>query len=331
MAALLLGAVFWVLTALQPNTGDVPPAAPGDDPQPASVSAVESAPVVEPSGDDAESDRSSTFDNESPRSGGRPPAENQDARLSPETDFSQIIRGRTISLVESVHARHPVYIVAESVNLADDAALSASQIWIFADQVTGGHLDVSGIDGTTENPNGTAAGSIYVVANRINRVDITANGGIGAQGGMGARGHNGRDGSCAGFGGWRPAQRGGIGGAGQTGGRGGNAGSVRIVFGALYEPGNVTVSLGDGGAGGGGGAGGAGGDGCVGLGGAQPTAGSGSPGSPGAPGPKGDPETPAVEQKPELVADILRWLQRSRLRVEALQHVRTAEQDNMAP
>ena len=132
--------------------------------------------------------------------------------------------------------------MAESVSLKNDAVLRASQIWIFADKVAGGSLDVSGIDGTTENRDGSDAGSVYVLARRIDRVNMKAVGGNGFPGGPGSRGRNGRNGSCAGFGGWRPAQRGGNGGQGEPGGK---AGDVRIVFGISDTPQNVNRSPGN--------------------------------------------------------------------------------------
>ena len=66
---------------------------------------------------------------------------NRDVRLSPETDFSRVIQGGAVTLMESVHARHPVYIVAESLVLSEDAVLSGSQIWIFAEEVSGGDAE----------------------------------------------------------------------------------------------------------------------------------------------------------------------------------------------
>ena len=227
--------------------------------------------------------------------------------------------------------RDPIYLVAESVRLADDAILHAPQIWIFAEEVAGGRLDVSGNDGTPENRDGSNAGSIYILAERVERVDIMAVGGNGLQGGQGARGSNGRNGRCDGFGRWRAAQRGGNGGVGERGGSAGDGGNIRIVFGTSYEPGNVDTNPGTRGEGGPGGNPGVGGDGCVGLGGAQSAASGGSSGPLGPNGSDGESVTLTTEEKPQLVDEILSWLRNRTLRVEALQHVRGSEQDNQVP
>ncbi len=159
----------------------------------------------------------------------------QDVRISAETDLSELIRGRTIQLHERVDSPDPVYIVAQNVALSEDAIIRAPKIWIFAESVNGGTLDVSGTDGMKARLDGSDAGSIYIVSQRVKDVNIKAIGGNGARGKKGSRGSNGADGDCAGFGGWEPARRGGNGRPGGTGGRGGNGGSVRIVYGPDFD------------------------------------------------------------------------------------------------
>ena len=299
LAALLLAVGLWVLSSLQPGSEDEPAAGSETvDAQTEPARLVESDPVVETRGDEVEVPTESDEEGASadpvepevvadPQNAARdevqpdtadPIVGDTEVRLSPDTDFSRVIQGRTVSLMESLQARRPVYIVAERVVLSEDAVLSGPHVWILADEVSGGALDVSGVDGTTDDRDGSDAGSIYVLATRIERLSIRAVGGNGAEGGQGPRGRNGRNGSCAGFGGWRPAQRGGNGGVGERGGRGGDGGGVRVVFGDSYEPRNVNRNPGSVGAGGPGGPPGGGGDGCVGLGGTQPAAAGGSPG-----------------------------------------------------
>lgn len=332
LAALLLATGLWVLSSLQTGSEEVPPAADrvevGSDRRELGTEG-ESGDRVETvtSGDLPNIAR----DDEAAGTGSRSTAANRDVSLSSDTDFSQIIHGRTVSLVEPIDARRPVFIVAESVEFSSGALLRGPQIWIFADSIRGGLLDVSGVDRTTDTPNGADAGSIYVLANEVHDVEIVAVGGNGHPGVHGAAGPNGRDGSCAGFGSWRAAQRGGNGAPGAAGGTGGAAGDVRVVFAVSYGPQNVNISPGTGGAGGHGGVGGAGGDGCVGLGGAQASAASGSPGPPGAPGQKGGNGSLEVERKPALVAKNLDWVRKRSPSVEVLQYVRRAEYENMYP
>ena len=350
LSALLLATVFWVLSVLQTNSEDIPRAGSGSEvanEQMVPAPAQESDPLVHADGSEvvidqqelgytvenvAPADLSNVDSNEEPTDTGTSAiAENLDVTLSSATDFSQIIQGRTISLPTSIDARHPVYIVAENVSLSPSAILRGPKIWIFADEISGGSLDVSGSDGTNNVRDGSDAGSIYVLARRVINVDITAVGGNGIPGGQGASGYNGRDGSCAGFGGWRPAQRGGNGAPGEAGGKGGDGGGVRVVFGVSYQPRNVNRSGGIGSGGGPGGRPGVGGDGCVGLGGAQVSASSGSPGPTGMSGRDGIVGSLAVEEKPKLVADILNWMRDRTLSVEALHYLRKAEHDNTTP
>lgn len=325
LASLLFVVGLLILTGLQENSLDVPPAAPGGETQ---INTTESRPQEALANDttSAEPPTVQLLDDIA----SVPVSENQgDVTLSPDTDFSQIIRGNEITLNESLRVGGPVYLVAERVRL--DAILHAPQIWIFAEEVVGGGLDVSGNDGTPENRDGSNAGSIYILATRVERVDIMARGGSGLQGGQGARGGNGRDGRCDGFGRWRAAQRGGTGGVGERGGNAGDGADVRIVVSAPYEPGDVDTSPGNPGDGGPGGDPGFGGDGCVGLGGAQPTASNGLRGAVGPLGSEGNPGTLTTEEKPQLVGDILSWLRSNELTVEALQYVRRNEQDNRVP
>ena len=334
LSALLLFVGLWVLSGLNPKPEGDPPVMSDEGErhdQKEPESETESPNNTEPDGptgsaNSSERDASATVSR-------IPMSENQDVRLSAETDFSQLIQGRRIRFHESVHARHPVYLVGESVTLSDDAIIRAPQIWIFSDSVTGGKLDVSGTDGTAAPKDGGHAGSIYIVAQSVMGVDIMAIGGNGSIGDKGSRGGNGRDGDCRGFGGWEPAQRGGNGGPGGTGGRGGNGGSVQIIYGARHDRRAIDLSQGKGGDGGPGGDPGSGGDGCVGLGGAQSDAAAGSPGSPGSRGPDGDPGDLITEPKPRLVADILAWLRKRReiLTVSTLEHVRSAERTNSTP
>ncbi len=254
-------------------------------------------------------------------------------RLSAETDFSTLIRGQTIRLDESVQTIHPVYIVGESVTLTDNATIRAPHIWIFSDSITGGSLDVSGADGTIEEKDGAYAGTVYIVAQSVEGVNIRAIGGNGYSGDKGHRGSNGQDGDCAGFGGWEPAQSGGDGGPGGTGGRGGYGGSIRIVYGASHSQRDIIVRPGTGGSGGEGGDPGSGGDGCAGLGGAQSDASSGAYGPRGPNGADGAPGTVVIERKENLVPTSLTWLRdrSDRLTVATLQHVMESEQRNSAP
>lgn len=262
-----------------------------------------------------------------------PPNTGEIVSLSAETDFSQIIQGHTVRVDGSVHADHPVYIVAESVTLTKDATIHAPDIWIFSDSVKGGVLDVSGTDGTARRKNGSHAGSIYILANSVEGVNIKAIGGRGHQGNKGSRGRNGSDGDCRGFGRWEPAQRGGNGGPGGPGGRGGNGGNVRIIFGHSYSQQPFDLSFGEGGQGGEGGNPGSGGDGCVGLGGTQSDASAGSYGSRGANGIGGQLGALMAEKKEKLVTETLAWLRdRSHiLTVSTLQHAMTSEERDSAP
>ena len=298
LAALLLATGFWILSGLQIDSEDIPRAAGGGEVtngQMVPYPAQESDTMVYADGGEvvidrrepgytveyeAPADLSNVASNDEPTDvGTNQIAENLDVTLSPMSDFSQIINGRTVSLPESVDTRHPVYIVAENVSFSQKSILRSPKIWIFADDISGGSLDVSGFDGTNNVRDGTDAGSIYVLARSIISVDITAVGGNGVKGGKGASGYNGRDGDCAGFGDWRPAQRGGNGAPGETGGKGGNGGDVRVVFGVSYQPRNVNMSGGTAGEGGPGGDPGVGGDGCIGLGGAQVSAAGGATGT----------------------------------------------------
>lgn len=331
LAGVLLVVFFGILAALQDDSSDIDPALGGDEIRDARR--VDPASARGPAEAGANSGTTVT-QAEPPDTAGADDASSVreiDVTLTSTTDFSRVVRGRTVSAMDSITARQAVYLVAERVELSNGAALRAPTIWIFADEIIGGTLDVSGSDGAIGARDGTDAGSVYVLATRVSGVNIAAVGGTGADGGRGPAGGNGRDGSCRGFGGWRPAQRGGSGGRGEPGGNGGDAGDVRVIFGAIYEPRNISRTAGTGGTGGQGGPGGAGGDGCVGLGGAQSSAGSGSSGPNGADGNDGGSGSETIEERPQLVADILSWLRARPLTVEALRYARSAELDGRAP
>lgn len=327
LAGVLVAVVLWVLGSLETDNEKVPPAA--DLEKPASNGREPSAepkPGELPEADPKEMARNG----ETSGIGGNRFDLNQDFTLSPETDFSQVIRGRAISLEEDIDARQPVYIAASRVNLSSGAVLRAPRIWIFADEITGGRLDVSGVDGTTDDRDGAPAGSIYLFAKRIDGVGILADGGNGISGGKGESGPAGADGSCAESGAWSPPQPGGNGKRGESGGDGGSAGDVRIVYGDLSLSGIFSSSPGSGADGGPGGDGGAGGDGCNGSGGWQAPAKGGSPGLTGTRGSNGAHGSQALELKPQLVADTLEWLSQRPLPPETLEYARRCELEGTA-
>ena len=260
-----------------------------------------------------------------------PAGQREDITITAGTDFSQIIVGRTVSVVESVESPDPIRIVADDLRFSRGAVLRAPEIWIFADTISGATLNVSAVVTASAVRDGADAGTIYMLASGIESVDIRATGGDGEPGSQGAAGGPGRRGRCDGFGAWRPAQAGGNGAPGQRGGNGGNGGGVRVVYGESYEPGGVGVDAGRGASGGPGGPGGPGGDGCVGLGGAQSSAASGSPGSPGPNGSNGNPGTIVALEKAEDVRAILSWLRERPVTDEGLRFVIAEELDDRVP
>lgn len=233
-------------------------------------------------------------------------------------DFRSVIRGRTITLSESIETKEAIYVVADELLLREGAKIHAPQIWVFAKRLSGGMLDTSAV-GSSED-----GGSIYVVADRVEGTSFLAIGGDGAEGKKGTRGRDGRDGSCAGFGDWEPNSRGGRGSRGGKGGRAGNGGDVKILYGNVESIPSIDLSPGQPGNGGPGGDGGRGGEGCVGLGGIQ----EGEPSGPQGPdGPSGDSGKQGEVEKRR--ADVNSKLEEIRnisvLTISYLRHVKETE------
>ncbi len=113
---------------------------------------------------------------------------------------------------------------------------------------------------------------------------------------------------------------------------------MRIVYGGPQDQQSINqeaidLRKGNGGDGGPGGDGGSGGDGCVGFGGAQSDAAPGSPGATGSRGPHGDDGNLTIEQKSQLVTEILAWLgdRLGMLTNSSVEHVMKAERYNHSP
>ncbi len=208
---------------------------------------------------------------------------------SPDFGHQPIIADR-VTVEGVVVAGAPVHIVANHLDFGASGRIEAREVTIFATRVTGGFLDVSGVDGDSSNRDGSHAGSVFVAAARFDRTRVDATGGPGANGSNGRDGLDGRNGDCAGFGKWQGAQRGGDGAPGEDGGDGGNGGSVTLLLSTLDGFPDPNVAGGNGGEPGKGGRGGAGGTGCAGLGGIQgdePDGRNGIDGDPGTDGAAG--------------------------------------------
>ena len=329
LAALLLAFGLWVLSSI--NSGD-------NDANKYTESGSETITTDGPDSKDNEAvntqTRSKTVDqSELPIDEGTTVArQGETALLSKDSDFTRVIHGNAIKVDQIVQTDIPVYIFAKIVSFSEDAVIRSPRIWIFANSVTGGTLNVSGDNGTKQSRDGSHGGEVYILATSIRNLTIDADGGNGAVGAKGRRGRNGRDGSCAGFGGYRGAQRGGNGHQGGVGGMGGNAGDVRVIYGASEAGVTINVKPGNGGSGGPGGDPGTGGDGCIGLGGAQGDAGNGSHGSRGQPGGRGKDRQPTKAKKEGLVKDILTWLTTRPIRsIEALEYAHSSELNDSKP
>ena len=220
------------------------------------------------------------------------PSPNIPNDLSPlqAADFKQLVIRSEVSINEPVEVDSPVYVVANHLSFGERGVLKAPEITIFATNVTGGRLDVSGSNATEEGKDGLKGGSIFVAAAHLQGTVIVAEGGNGARGQRGRGGSRGRVGRCSGFGRWRKAQNGGSGGRGGKGGSGGPGGTVTVVVSKEhgFPAANARVDGGDYGQGGQGGPGGPGGSGCTGLGGTQRAAPAGPAGPSGDSGDLGE-------------------------------------------
>ena len=177
------------------------------------------------------------------------------------------IYGEEVFVTSFLQSADPVRIVARSARFGPEASVRAPQIVIVADSISGGRLDVSGLDGESPGDNGGAGGTVSITAREVAGMFVDVSGGTGADGASGADGAAGRNSRCC-----RPhrvALPGGRGGDGGPGGAGGDGGTIRLVgpLQGAVDDGRIGVDLAGGGGGTGGlaGTGGSGGRGCSGC------------------------------------------------------------------
>ena len=209
------------------------------------------------------------------------------------------IVGDKVVVGEQLVSDDAIYIVANHLLFEEPGSLRAPEIVIFAPRITGGNLDVSGVAATFPEKPGTAGGSIFVAAARLEGTQLDSSGGNGADGQDGEDGRPGRDGECGSSllgGDWVGATDGGHGEDGEDGGDGGDGGTITMIVSELDGFPDPIIARGFGGNPGARGRGMRGGSGCTGLGGTQASHSPGSNGNEGNPGQHGEPGTLVQKQ-----------------------------------
>lgn len=116
------------------------------------------------------------------------PPPSHEVKLTPESgitvvsadslDPSRTIVGDQIVIAEQLVSENAVYIVANHLLFGKSAGLRAPEIIVFATQITGERLDVSGSHAASPGGHGAGGGSIFVASacTRGMRLDLSGGG-----------------------------------------------------------------------------------------------------------------------------------------------------------